>query len=1012
MADRIQFRRDTKARWTQYNPILLEGEVGYVLDDPNLYKIGDGVNAWNSLPFRGFDGTLVQETGKSDNSAMSQHAVTNAMLGVLTTFQADATDYDIWKERILGIYIKDTDTEDYYYSPPAGSKTANSITVTLYKSKQKLSADWVRVKDFTWSGDTSIDQVVRIETDNGVMYINPSKFASGSWSSQAYNNAGFDASTINNKNKQFLLVDGWWKSNFMYPDFQTLKQAIDNYTLNPGMTIEWETDEEKQGWFSYPAKADGTTNWNKSTLWRITKPIPVSPNRNYRVWLHATTIMGAVMQVDAEGNFIRHLVGGAASSSQSATIATGSYLFNTPNDCEYIIFGCGQSKLNEVYVECAQPWVKFLFDANPKSPDRTMVHVPDDQWLKGFYINKSGGVCTHVSYQITDFISLSSLSSLSSLVFQPNPTTGSINSGSSQNNVTWYDADKKFISGWAPASDLKTTVTLTVPEGAAYMRLSNIKNDPTGTGRVGYGGMIDFGVINAELLEILTGYLFDPEEDKNVDYYFSISTGYIDRYGIDHPISNPEWVWWSSPNFIPVTPGKTYLLSGTAQAASSGLNIISYYEKANESSYIDGIMNPLTGASVVYTNEPLTMPDNCHYIRLSGGKAVLSTFHFTGTEKDLQELLQREVQITKDEEDAPANTFAIPAFLDCVIGRDNDIFLDGITSEPDNNTVGALLLTGGGGDTPTGIVRRENTLRFTPTSASVNQRVTFARTDASLNTLFSSAMTFRPVRKDNGSGQERNVCISGDSLVASTTPTTEMYRMLAEDGDFVINQIGTRGSVSTSLHEGRGSWRWASYINPAYETTQFAGTTNAFMNGGKLDFKAYMTKNFASLSRKEIDYFIMALGTNDVTQGSSLVTQAKINQIIADAKTFIDAFFDETTGFPNAKFAVGLPGCGAPHFPYCNTRGDVFKRSIQLLNQAYINTFDNGKYHPNVTCVMHGAYIDRWNTYPYVDEPINDITPDVMIRKFTNAAHPTNNGYKQWGRGYYGKIRAFLNDLL
>ena len=75
MADRIQQRRDTAARWEQFNPILLEGEVGYVTDDPNLYKIGDGVHAWNDLPLRGFDGTLVQQVGNSTNTVMSQNAV-------------------------------------------------------------------------------------------------------------------------------------------------------------------------------------------------------------------------------------------------------------------------------------------------------------------------------------------------------------------------------------------------------------------------------------------------------------------------------------------------------------------------------------------------------------------------------------------------------------------------------------------------------------------------------------------------------------------------------------------------------------------------------------------------------------------------------------------------------------------------------------------------------------------------------------------------------------------------
>lgn len=77
MADRIQQRRDTAARWVQYNPILLEGEVGYVTDDPNQYKIGDGVHAWNELPLRGFDGTLVHTTGDSTSSVMSQKATSD-----------------------------------------------------------------------------------------------------------------------------------------------------------------------------------------------------------------------------------------------------------------------------------------------------------------------------------------------------------------------------------------------------------------------------------------------------------------------------------------------------------------------------------------------------------------------------------------------------------------------------------------------------------------------------------------------------------------------------------------------------------------------------------------------------------------------------------------------------------------------------------------------------------------------------------------------------------------------
>ena len=77
MADKVQFRRDTAARWSQYNPILMEGEIGLV-SDSNSYKLGNGVDPWNSLPFRGFDGNLVSRLGASATSVMTQKATTIA----------------------------------------------------------------------------------------------------------------------------------------------------------------------------------------------------------------------------------------------------------------------------------------------------------------------------------------------------------------------------------------------------------------------------------------------------------------------------------------------------------------------------------------------------------------------------------------------------------------------------------------------------------------------------------------------------------------------------------------------------------------------------------------------------------------------------------------------------------------------------------------------------------------------------------------------------------------------
>jgi hypothetical protein len=52
MTTRIKLRRDTAANWTANNPILALGEPGLDTDN-NAVKYGDGVTAWNSLPYSG-----------------------------------------------------------------------------------------------------------------------------------------------------------------------------------------------------------------------------------------------------------------------------------------------------------------------------------------------------------------------------------------------------------------------------------------------------------------------------------------------------------------------------------------------------------------------------------------------------------------------------------------------------------------------------------------------------------------------------------------------------------------------------------------------------------------------------------------------------------------------------------------------------------------------------------------------------------------------------------------------
>ena len=54
--ERIQLRRDSALGWSVNNPILASGEIGIELSPTPaqivLFKLGDGITTWNSLPYQ------------------------------------------------------------------------------------------------------------------------------------------------------------------------------------------------------------------------------------------------------------------------------------------------------------------------------------------------------------------------------------------------------------------------------------------------------------------------------------------------------------------------------------------------------------------------------------------------------------------------------------------------------------------------------------------------------------------------------------------------------------------------------------------------------------------------------------------------------------------------------------------------------------------------------------------------------------------------------------------------
>lgn len=92
MAYRFQHRRDTEENWQ--GVILADGEIGMIQrngKNTNLYKIGDGVTAFENLPLFGFNGTLsntlnVSAGEQTQNEAVSKDALVTKFSSIDTKF--------------------------------------------------------------------------------------------------------------------------------------------------------------------------------------------------------------------------------------------------------------------------------------------------------------------------------------------------------------------------------------------------------------------------------------------------------------------------------------------------------------------------------------------------------------------------------------------------------------------------------------------------------------------------------------------------------------------------------------------------------------------------------------------------------------------------------------------------------------------------------------------------------------------------------------------------------------
>lgn len=109
VASTFQFKRGTEARWEEVNPILKQGEPGFVYDK-NKLKIGDGITPWRDLPY------VEDETIDAMDATFAD---TNA--GVVTGLvQTDGKITSVIQRKVNFADLDDTDVFVFYCGNATG----------------------------------------------------------------------------------------------------------------------------------------------------------------------------------------------------------------------------------------------------------------------------------------------------------------------------------------------------------------------------------------------------------------------------------------------------------------------------------------------------------------------------------------------------------------------------------------------------------------------------------------------------------------------------------------------------------------------------------------------------------------------------------------------------------------------------------------------------------------------------------------------------------------------------
>lgn len=155
---RIQLRHDTAANWTSVNPVLLEGEVG-IETDTLKQKVGDGVTAWNSLPYQ--NEIFIAEYGTTTYQAISDAIIAGKTI-IIKENGSLFDSYGILTEVFnssLKFYAPVQGYSGCYYALNDNNEWSKQIVGFADSNLSNLSSTGKTVIDGQWTNNTATNIV-------------------------------------------------------------------------------------------------------------------------------------------------------------------------------------------------------------------------------------------------------------------------------------------------------------------------------------------------------------------------------------------------------------------------------------------------------------------------------------------------------------------------------------------------------------------------------------------------------------------------------------------------------------------------------------------------------------------------------------------------------------------------------------------------------------------------------------------------------------------------------------